>query len=83
MEGIGRLQFSDPFIELPVLPEADGVVGTFKCVLLYILLSPTVSVWTLSMPYYIYKVSFLCVHFHSFFCKHILHTRYVSFDGFF
>ena len=29
MEGIGRLQFSDLFTELPVPPQADGVVGTF------------------------------------------------------
>ena len=29
MEGIRRLQFSDLFTELPVPPQAAGVVGTF------------------------------------------------------
>ena len=29
MEEMGRLQFSNLFTELPVLPHAVGVVGTF------------------------------------------------------
>ena len=29
MEGMGQLQFSDLFSELPVTPHADGVVGAF------------------------------------------------------
>ena len=29
MEGMGRLQFSDLFTELPVPPQVAGVVGTF------------------------------------------------------
>ena len=29
MEGMGRLQFSDLFTDLPVPPQAAGVVGTF------------------------------------------------------
>ena len=29
MEGMGRLKFSDIFIELPVPPQAAGVIGTF------------------------------------------------------
>ena len=28
MEGMGRLQFSDLFIELPVPPQAPGFVGS-------------------------------------------------------
>ena len=32
MEGMGRLQFSDLFTELPVPPQATGVVGTLNCV---------------------------------------------------
>ena len=42
MEGMGGLQCSDLFTELPVPPQAAGVVGTFN-VLLYIILSTTVS----------------------------------------
>ena len=29
MEGMGQLQFSDLFTELPVSPQAAGVAGTF------------------------------------------------------
>ena len=36
MEGMGRLQFSDLFIELTVTQQAAGVVGTFIRVLNYI-----------------------------------------------
>ena len=32
-KGMGRLQFSDIFTELPVPPQVDGVVGTFYCIL--------------------------------------------------
>ena len=43
MEGMGRLQFSDIFFtELPVPPQAAGIVGHLMC-LIYILLSTTVS----------------------------------------
>ena len=28
MEGMGRFKFSDLYIELPVLPQVSGVVGT-------------------------------------------------------
>ena len=31
MEGMGRLQFSVLFTELPVLPQAAGLVATFLC----------------------------------------------------
>ena len=33
MEGMGRLQFSYLFTELPVPPQATAVVGTFQCAL--------------------------------------------------
>ena len=36
MEGMGRLQFSDLFTELPVPPQTAGVVGTFSCALLFL-----------------------------------------------
>ena len=36
MEGMGRLQFSDLFFtELPVPPQAAGVVGTFNVLDIY------------------------------------------------
>ena len=36
MEGMGRLQFSDIFFtELPVPPQAAGVVGTFNVLDIY------------------------------------------------
>ena len=35
MEGMGRLQFSDLFTELPVPPQAAGVVGTFNVLDIY------------------------------------------------
>ena len=47
MEGMGRLQFSDLFTELPVPPQAAGVVGTFYCAF-YIYLSTTVSILDLN-----------------------------------
>ena len=31
MEGMGLIKFSDLFIELPVLPQADGFVGALNC----------------------------------------------------
>ena len=36
MEGMGRLQFSDLFTELPVPPQAAVVFGTFNVLFLYI-----------------------------------------------
>ena len=42
MEGMRLLQFSDLFTEVPVPPQAAGVVGKFKGDF-YIILSTTVS----------------------------------------
>ena len=44
MEGKGQFQFSDPFTELPVPPQAAGVVGSFNVLLLYIILNTTYSI---------------------------------------
>ena len=45
MEGMGRLQFSDLFTELPISPHATGVVVIFECVLyiVYIILNTLAS----------------------------------------
>ena len=73
MKGMGRLQFSDLFTEMPVAPQADGVDGH----LIVLVIndsdqSTTVSFFTLRMTYYIYKVSFLCVHFHKCSCVFVV-----------
>ena len=75
MEGMGRLQFSDLFTELPVPPQAAGVVGTFLMYLFYI------SFWALSSlifgPYrwhFFYRVSLFCVHVHFFSSTHGLNA---------
>ena len=70
MEGMGWLQFSDLFTELPVPPQADRVVGTFYCAFYITFWALRSHFWTLRMPYYFYKVSslsfFLCTfHFLS------------------
>ena len=68
MEGMGRLQFSDLFFtELPVPPQAPGVVGTFN--VLDILLSTTVSRFfgPYGCHFYLQDLLFsfsFCIHFH-------------------
>ena len=82
MEGMGRLQFSDLFTELPVPPQAVGVLGIFN-VLLYIIPSTTV-------PFLEDTISFLQVSFFHFVYisiysqVHIACVLYLtSFDRFF
>ena len=70
MEGMGRLQVSDLFIEVSVPPLAAGVVETLNCA---IILSTTICVWTLRMPYYFYKVFFFMCTF-KLFCRYTLHV---------
>ena len=65
MEGMGRLQFSDIFFtELPVPPQAPGVVGTFNVLDIY----PSEH-YGLSFfgPYgclFFLQGLFFCIHFH-------------------
>ena len=40
--------FSDLFTELPVPPQVAGIVGTFQCTFIYIILSTTVSVFDIN-----------------------------------
>ena len=76
MEGMGRLQFSDLFFtELPVPPQAAGLVGTFNVLDIY----PSEH-YGLSFfgPYgclFFYKVSLFLYTFP--FCKYTLHVCYV------
>ena len=80
LEGMGWLQFSDLLTELPVLPQAAGVVGIFN--VLFIInysLRTTVSFLDLKdVKLFLQGLlfPFLCVHFHSF-CKYTLHVHYV------
>ena len=76
MEGMGLLQFSDLFTVQPVPSQATGVVGTFN-VLLYIILSTTVSLFR---GYHIIlqvSLSFFFILVYIFFCKYTLHVCYV------
>ena len=59
MEGMGRLQFSDFFpTELPVPPQAAGVIGTFNVLDIYPSEHYGLSFfWTLRMSFF-YKVTF-------------------------
>ena len=83
MEGMGRLKFSDLFTELPVPPQAAGVVVTFN-VLLYIILSTTVSfledtILVLQVSYF--NVVYISIFFASTLCMCVMYLT--SFDGFF
>ena len=86
MVGIGRLQLIDLFTELPVPPQAAGVVGTFN-VFFFIILSTTVSVLDLKDDItFLQGLSrFVCVHsyylFASTLCMGVMYLT--SFDGFF
>ena len=75
MEGMGLLQFSDLFTELPVPPQAAGVVGTFNG-LLYIILSTTLSFFLENTILFL-QVSLFFFIFVSFFRKYTLHVCYV------
>ena len=71
MEGMGRLQFSDLFTELPVPPHVAGVIGTF-----FIILSTTVSVIDRKDAIlFLQCLFFFCVHLHFF--KYTLHVCYI------
>ena len=73
MEGMGRLQFSDLFFtELPVPPQAAGVVGTFNVLDIY----PSEH-YGLSF-FGPYGCLFLLLFFYTFpFCKYTLYVCYV------
>ena len=77
-------QFSNLFTELPVPPQAAGVVGTFY-VLLYIILNTTVSF--LEDTILFLQLSFFpsfCVHFYIFASTLYMCVMYLtSFDRFF
>ena len=73
MDGMGRFQLSDLFIELPVPPHAAGVIGKFS-VLFYIILSTTISILDLNdiilfLQYFLYTSIFLL--------NYTLHVCYV------
>ena len=75
MEGMGRLQFSDIFgTELPVPPQADGVVGTFNVLDIY----PS-GYYSRSFfgPYGCFFIQCLLFLYTFPFCKYTLHVCYV------
>ena len=74
MGGMERLEYSDLFIELPVLPHATGVVLHFNVLLLHIILSTTVSFLDLKGAILFLQV---CFSFPLFFCKYTLNVCYV------
>ena len=63
MEGMGRLQISDLFTELPVPPQAAGVIGTFKCDFYYISFSVLRSHFLQGLHFMYAFPLFLQVHF--------------------
>ena len=79
MEGMGRLQLSDLFTELPVPPQAAGVVGTFN-VLLYIVLSTTVSFLEDTIFFFFHFV-YISIFFASTLYMCVMYLT--SFNGFF
>ena len=75
MDGMGRLQFSDLFsTELPVPPQASGVVGTFSVLDIY----PSEH-YSLSFfgPYRCLFLRLLLFLYTYPFCKYTLHVCYV------
>ena len=77
MEGMVRLPIFRYFTELPVPPQAAGVIGTFFRAFYYISFWELRShFWTLMMPYYFFNVSFF-VYISTIFCKYTLHVCYV------
>ena len=79
----GGLQFSDFFTELPVPPQAAGLLEHFN-VLLYIILSTTVSFFEDTILFLQGLFFHFCVHYHflaSTFCMCVMYL--MSFDGFF
>ena len=81
MEGMGRLQFSDIFFtELPVPPQAAGVVGTSNVLDIYPSEHYGLSFFGPYGCHFFYKVSFFSLFFllYTFpFCKYTLHVCYV------
>ena len=79
MEGMGRLQFSDLFFtELPVPPQAAGVVGTFNVLDIYPSEHYGLSFFcTLRMPFFLQGHFFFFFLYTFPFCKYTLHVCYV------
>ena len=69
--------FSDLFTELSVPPQAAGVIGTFECAFLDIILSTTVSILDLrDVRLFLHGLSFF-VYTSIIFCKYTFHVCYV------
>ena len=86
MEGMGRLQFSDLFTELPVPPQAAGVIGPFNVLFIYhsdhygLILDLTDAILFLQCLLFFN----FCAHFHFFASTLCMCVMYLmSFDGFF
>ena len=74
MEGMGRLQFSDLFTELPVPPQAAGVVGTFNVLDIYPSEHYGLSFFGPYGCHFFTRSFFVCIHVHF---ASTLHVCYV------